>query len=162
MDRCRVSWSVLEGSSVGDEVQIGPYCHLRRGTRLDDGVKLGNFVEVKNSRLGEGTHAGHFSYLGDADLGRRVNVGAGTVSCNYDGARKHRTVIEDDVFVGSDSMLIAPIRLGSGSRTGAGSVVTRDVKPGQLVVGAPARPVPSQRLREGEPEHTAADGTATP
>jgi len=161
-DRCRVSWSVLEGSSVGDEVQIGPYCHLRRGTRLDDGVKLGNFVEVKNSRVGQGTHAGHFSYIGDADLGRQVNVGAGTVTCNYDGARKHRTVIEDDVFVGSDTLLIAPIRLGSGSRTGAGSVVTRDVKPGQLVVGAPARPVPPRGPSEEEPERSPTDGTAAP
>src|SRR5262249_18838336 len=120
------------------------------------------FVEVKNSRVGAGTHAGHFSYIGDADLGRRVNVGAGTVTCNYDGTRKHRTEIEDDVFVGSDTMLIAPIRLGRGARTGAGAVVTREVKRGQWVVGAPARAVPPRDPPRDEADRVAADGGAGP
>jgi bifunctional UDP-N-acetylglucosamine pyrophosphorylase/glucosamine-1-phosphate N-acetyltransferase len=100
---------------------------------------MGNFGEVKNSYLGPGTKMGHFSYIGDATIGRNVNIGAGTITCNYDGATKHRTVIGDDVFIGSDTMLVAPVTLGAGARTGAGAVVTQDVPKGRLVIGVPAK-----------------------
>ncbi len=159
-DDCRISWSVLEQAVVRDDVQIGPFCHLRPGTLLESGVRLGNFVEVKNSRVGEATHAGHFSYIGDAELGRRVNVGAGTVTCNFDGVSKHRTIVGDDVFIGSDTMLVAPVQLGAHARTGAGSVVTHDVKDGQLVVGVPARPVPGRSPRQSSAEESSEAGVA--
>ena len=103
---------------------------------------MGNFGEIKNSYLGPGTKMGHFSYLGDATIGRDVNIGAGTITCNFDGVNKHPTVIADGVFVGSDTMLVAPVTLGEGARTGAGSVVTHDVPAGELVLGVPARPRP--------------------
>jgi bifunctional UDP-N-acetylglucosamine pyrophosphorylase / glucosamine-1-phosphate N-acetyltransferase len=147
-DGCQVAWSVLEGGVIRDRVHIGPFCHLRPGATLETDVHLGNFVEVKNSVLGAASHAGHFSYIGDAELGQRVNVGAGTVTCNFDGRTKSRTVIGDDAFIGSDTMLVAPVTLGAGVRTGAGSVVTRDVESGQLVVGVPARVVPGH-ARDG-------------
>jgi bifunctional UDP-N-acetylglucosamine pyrophosphorylase/glucosamine-1-phosphate N-acetyltransferase len=121
-------------------VDVGPYAHLRKGAHLARGVHIGNFGEVKNSYLGPGTKMGHFSYLGDTTVGENVNIGAGTITCNYDGQRKHQTVIEDGVFIGSDTMLVAPVRVGKGSRTGAGSVVTHDVSPDSLVYGVPARP----------------------
>ncbi len=140
----RQSW--IEGSSVGDRVTIGPYSHLRPGTVIEAGSKIGNYVEMKNTHFGAGSHAGHFSYLGDATIGRGTNIGAGTITCNYDGETKHRTIIGDGVFVGSDSMLIAPIELGDGSATGAGAVVTRSVPPGMRAVGVPARVIgPIQR-----------------
>jgi bifunctional UDP-N-acetylglucosamine pyrophosphorylase/glucosamine-1-phosphate N-acetyltransferase len=101
---------------------------------------MGNFGEVKNSYLGPGTKMGHFSYLGDATIGENVNIGAGTITCNYDGQRKHQTVIEDGAFIGSDTMLVAPVRVGKGSKTGAGSVVTHDVPSDSVVYGVPARP----------------------
>jgi bifunctional UDP-N-acetylglucosamine pyrophosphorylase/glucosamine-1-phosphate N-acetyltransferase len=106
---------------------------------------MGNFGEVKNAYLGPGTKMGHFSYLGDATVGRNVNIGAGTITCNFDGKHKHPTIIADDVFVGSDTLLVAPVTLGEGARTGAGSVVTHDVPAGELVLGVPARP----RLQPG-------------
>ena len=102
-------------------------------------VYVGNFAEVKQSRLGRGTKMGHFSYIGDAELGEEVNVGAGSITCNFDGVRKHRTVVGDKVFLGSDTLLIAPVRVGDGSATGAGAVVNRDVPPDTLAVGMPAR-----------------------
>ncbi|MBI2867136.1 MAG: bifunctional UDP-N-acetylglucosamine diphosphorylase/glucosamine-1-phosphate N-acetyltransferase GlmU [Chloroflexi bacterium] len=139
--RCVIGGSVLEDATVEDEVTIGPFCHLRHGAYLERGVHLGNYVEVKESRLGRGTVSGHFSYIGDAAIGRKVNVGAGTITCNYDGKRKHPTYIEDEALIGSDTMLVAPVRLGRGSKTGAGAVVTRDVPPGATVVGVPARPL---------------------
>jgi bifunctional UDP-N-acetylglucosamine pyrophosphorylase/glucosamine-1-phosphate N-acetyltransferase len=134
------SW--LESARVGSGTRIGPYSHLRPGASIAAGVHIGNYVEIKNSSVGTGTHIGHFSYVGDASLGERVNVGAGTVTCNFDGHDKHRTEIGDDVFVGSGSMLVAPVTLGERSRTGAGSVVTRPVDPDTLVYGTPARPAP--------------------
>jgi len=106
---------------------------------------VGNFVEVKASRLGRGTKVGHFSYLGDAEVGEQVNIGAGTVTCNYDGEKKSTTIIGDRAFVGSDTMLVAPVRLGRGAKTGAGSVVTEDVPDGAIVAGTPARPLSSRR-----------------
>jgi bifunctional UDP-N-acetylglucosamine pyrophosphorylase/glucosamine-1-phosphate N-acetyltransferase len=138
-DRCRVEGSVLEGATLEDDVRIGPYSHLRPGAYLEKGVEMGNFGEVKNARLGKGTKMHHFSYIGDAQVGQRVNIGAGTITLNYDGVRKHRTEIGDDAFIGSDSLLRAPIRIGARSVTGAGSVVTKDVPDDMLAVGVPAR-----------------------
>lgn len=139
-DGCLIRFSVIEGATVEDDVDVGPFAHLRKGAHLARGVHMGNFGEVKNSYLGPGTKMGHFSYLGDAAVGENVNIGAGTITCNYDGQRKHRTVIEDGAFIGSDTMLVAPVRVGKGSKTGAGSVVTHDVPPDSLVYGVPARP----------------------
>jgi bifunctional UDP-N-acetylglucosamine pyrophosphorylase/glucosamine-1-phosphate N-acetyltransferase len=136
---CKIGQSTIEGSVIEDRVDIGPYCHIRPGSRIESGVRLGNYVEVKNSRIGRDTQSGHFSYIGDAEVGRGVNIGAGAITCNYDGKRKHRTIIGDNAFIGSDTMLIAPVRIGRGSRTGAGAVVTHDVAPGDTVIGVPAR-----------------------
>ena len=138
-DRSSVVYSVVEASLVDEDVQIGPFSHLRPGCHLESGVCFGNYAEAKNSRIRRDTQVHHFSYLGDADVGERVNIGAGTITCNYDGQAKHRTTIGNDVFVGSDSMLVAPIELGEASRTGAGSVVTHDVPSGTTVLGVPAR-----------------------
>jgi bifunctional UDP-N-acetylglucosamine pyrophosphorylase/glucosamine-1-phosphate N-acetyltransferase len=112
---------------------------LRAGTHIAREVRIGNFGEVKNSYVGDKSHIGHFSYIGDAELGKRVNIGAGTITCNYDGKQKNRTIIGDDVFVGSDSMLIAPVTIGARARTGAGAVVNKDVPADSLAVGVPAR-----------------------
>ncbi len=138
-DRCAVFESVVEGSTLEDAVDVGPFGHLRKGTHLAAGVHVGNFGEIKNSFLGPGTKMGHFSYVGDATIGPSVNIGAGTITCNYDGKQKHRTEIEEGAFIGSDTMLVAPLRIGKGARTGAGSVVTHDVPPGSLAFGVPAR-----------------------
>jgi len=138
-DGCTILYSLVEGAVLEEEVHVGPFSHLRPGTHLASGVKVGNFVEIKESYIGPGTKVGHFSYIGDATLGREVNVGAGTITCNYDGERKHRTIIEDYVFLGSDTMLVAPVKVGAGAKTGAGSVVTRDIPPGSLAYGVPAR-----------------------
>nr|WP_286207118.1 bifunctional UDP-N-acetylglucosamine diphosphorylase/glucosamine-1-phosphate N-acetyltransferase GlmU [Thermomicrobium sp. CFH 73360] len=147
---CVVVASVLEEATLGARVHVGPYSHLRPGTVVEDDVHIGNFAELKNARVGPGTRIGHVSYVGDAELGARVNIGAGTVTCNFDGVAKHRTIIEDDAFIGSDTMLVAPVRVGRGARTGAGSVVTKDVQPGATVVGVPARPIGSRRVRRGD------------
>jgi bifunctional UDP-N-acetylglucosamine pyrophosphorylase/glucosamine-1-phosphate N-acetyltransferase len=136
---CHVECSVLEGAILADEVTLGPFVHLRPGARLENGVRLGNFGEVKNSTLGPGTHMGHFSYVGDSTIGKHVNIGAGTITCNYDGAKKHRTVIGDNAFIGSDTLLVAPVTIGENARTGAGAVVTKNVPPNSLAVGVPAR-----------------------
>ena len=138
-ERCRVEASVLESATLEDDVTIGPYSHLRPGAHLEKGVRMGNFGEVKNARLGTGTNMHHFSYIGDAQVGQRVNIGAGTITLNYDGVRKHRTEIGDDAFIGSDSLLRAPIKIGARAVTGAGSVVTKDVPDDMLAVGVPAR-----------------------
>ncbi|MBI3362160.1 MAG: bifunctional UDP-N-acetylglucosamine diphosphorylase/glucosamine-1-phosphate N-acetyltransferase GlmU [Chloroflexi bacterium] len=138
-NHCEIECSVLEGAVVEDEVEIGPFAHLRTGAHLARGAHMGNFGEVKNSYLGPGVKIGHFSYIGDATLGAEVNVGAGTITCNFDGVRKNRTEIGAGAFIGSDTMLVAPVRLGANSRTGAGSVVTRDVPEDSLAVGVPAR-----------------------
>ncbi len=138
-DRCKVFSSVLEHALLEDGVDIGPFGHLRKGAHLAQGVHMGNFGEVKNSYLGPGSKMGHFSYLGDATLGANVNVGAGTITCNYDGVHKNPTTIGDNAFIGSDTMLVAPLTLGENARTGAGAVVTKDVPPNSLAVGMPAR-----------------------
>lgn len=138
-DSCEIEFSVIEESIIENGVDIGPFSHLRKGTHIGPGVHIGNFGEIKDSYLGEGTKVGHFSYLGNAQIGKNVNIGAGTITCNYDGHKKHQTVIRDGVFVGSDSMLVAPLELGENSTTGAGSVVTKDVPPDTVVAGIPAR-----------------------
>jgi len=129
---------VIEDSTIRDGATIGPFARLRAGAEIGEKAGIGNFVEVKKSKIGRGTKASHLTYLGDARLGERVNIGAGTVTCNYDGVRKNETVIEDDVKIGSDTMLVAPVKVGRGSVTGAGSVVTKDVPPDSLAVGVPA------------------------
>jgi bifunctional UDP-N-acetylglucosamine pyrophosphorylase/glucosamine-1-phosphate N-acetyltransferase len=137
--RCKVELSVIEQAIMEEESEIGPFGHLRKGAHLGQGVHMGNFGEVKNSYLGPGVKMGHFSYLGDATVGAEANIGAGTITCNYDGQRKHRTTIGERAFIGSDSMLVAPVEIGDGAKTGAGSVVTHDVPPGDVAYGVPAR-----------------------
>jgi bifunctional UDP-N-acetylglucosamine pyrophosphorylase/glucosamine-1-phosphate N-acetyltransferase len=135
-----VIWSsVIEGSSVGNDVKIGPFAHLRAGCEIGDNAEVGNFAEQKNVRFGARSKQHHFSYLGDAEIGEDVNIGAGTITANYDGRRKHKTTIGNGAFIGSDTTLRAPITVGEGAYTGAGSVVTKDVPPGKLAVGLPAR-----------------------
>ena len=139
--QCKVFSSVLEKAVLEDHVDMGPFGHLRKGAHLADGVHMGHFGEVKNSYLGPGTKMGHFSYIGDATIGTEVNIGAGTITCNFDGSKKNHTDIGPNVFIGSDTMLVAPVSLGEGARTGAGAVVTKDVPSHTLVVGVPARPL---------------------
>lgn len=125
--------SLLDGTTVGEAVQVGPFARLRPGTVLADASKVGNFVEIKQASLGKGSKANHLSYIGDATIGNGVNIGAGTITCNYDGKHKHSTVIEDRVFIGSDTQLVAPVTVGAGAVVGAGTTVTRDVAADSLV-----------------------------
>lgn len=138
-DDCRVEASVVEGALLENHVSVGPFAHLRKGAHLAEGVHMGNFGEVKNSYLGRGTKMGHFSYVGDATVGPDVNIGCGTVTCNYDGVRKYETVIEEGAFIGSGTMLVAPVKVGARAVIGAGAVVTHDVPPDSLAYGVPAR-----------------------
>jgi bifunctional UDP-N-acetylglucosamine pyrophosphorylase/glucosamine-1-phosphate N-acetyltransferase len=131
--------SIIVDSEIGSNCSVGPFAHLRMNATLEDKATVGNFVEVKKSRLKRGVKAMHLTYLGDATIGERTNVGAGTVTCNYDGTRKHETIVEEDVKIGSDTMLVAPVTVGARSMTGAGSVVTKDVPPDSLVAGVPAK-----------------------
>jgi bifunctional UDP-N-acetylglucosamine pyrophosphorylase / glucosamine-1-phosphate N-acetyltransferase len=132
---CRVLPNTLiEGADIGPGCELGPYARLRPGAELAAGVKVGNFVEIKKSRLGEGSKVNHLSYIGDSEIGTRVNVGAGTITCNYDGANKHRTVIGDDAFIGSNTALVAPVEIGAGATIAAGSTVSKDAPPGELTV----------------------------
>ncbi len=147
-DRCHVECSVAEEAALEDDVHVGPFAHLRRGAYLCRGVHVGNFGEVKNSKLGPGAKMGHFSYVGDATVGPGANIGAGTITCNYDGKQKHHTEIGENAFIGSDTMLVAPVRVGKGARTGAGSVVTKDIPDYSVAVGAPARVI--RRLKEND------------
>ena len=140
-DRCIILSSVLEKAILEDDVDMGPFARLRKGAYLSKGVHMGNFGEVKDSVLGEGVKMGHFSYIGNANIGAETNIGAGTITCNYDGVNKHHTEIGKEVFIGSDTMLIAPLEIGDRARTGAGAVVTKNVKEDTLVVGMPARAI---------------------
>jgi bifunctional UDP-N-acetylglucosamine pyrophosphorylase/glucosamine-1-phosphate N-acetyltransferase len=151
---CRIISSMIEQSTIERGVTVGPYSHVRPGTHLHEGVHLGNFVEVKNSTLERGVHSGHFSYLGDATIGEDTNIGAGTVTANYDRATrsKHRTKIGKGSFIGVDTMIVAPREIGDGAVTGAGSVVTKDVAPHTLVVGIPARPIKRVEAQAAEAE----------
>ncbi|MBA3470930.1 MAG: bifunctional UDP-N-acetylglucosamine diphosphorylase/glucosamine-1-phosphate N-acetyltransferase GlmU [Herpetosiphonaceae bacterium] len=143
-DGCRASYSVIEQARMDDGANVGPFGHLRKGAHLMENVHMGNFGEVKNATLGPGTKMGHFSYIGDATLGADVNIGAGTITCNFaaDG-KKYHTEIGDGAFIGSDSLLRAPVSVGAGATTGAGSVVTKDVPAGATAVGMPARVIRS-------------------
>ena len=149
-DGCKITASHLEEAVVEKGVDMGPFCHLRPGAHLEEGVHLGNYVEVKNSRMGAGSAMGHFGYIGDADIGSNVNIGAGSVTCNYDGRDKHLTRIGDGAFIGCDTMLVAPVSVGANSSTGAGAVVTNDVPEARLAVGVPARIV---ERNQGNEEH---------
>ena len=150
-DGCTVLSSVLESAVMDEGANIGPFGHLRSGAHLGAGVHMGNFGEVKNSYLAPGTKMGHFSYLGDAQVDEGVNIGAGTITCNYDGVHKHPTHLGAGVFVGSGTMLVAPVDVGEGAKIGAGSVVTRDVPPRALAYGVPARM--RRLLDEGGADH---------
>ena len=138
-DQCKIVSSVVEEAVIEADVQVGPFSHIRPGAYLESAVRIGNFGEIKNSRIGRGTKSGHFSYIGDAEVGENVNIGAGSITCNYDGEKKNRTVIGDDVFIGCDTMMVAPVRIGERSYTGTGSVINRDVPPDSGAIGAPAR-----------------------
>jgi bifunctional UDP-N-acetylglucosamine pyrophosphorylase / glucosamine-1-phosphate N-acetyltransferase len=149
-DGCEILAAVMEKAQVEDNVRIGPFARLRKGAHLCKGVHMGNFGEVKDSTLGPGTRMGHFSYLGNAMVGPDVNIGAGTITCNYDGVNKNPTEIGEGAFIGSDTMLVAPVKVGARAKTGAGAVVTKDVEADTLVVGVPARPI--RKLKEGKDE----------
>jgi len=140
-NHCKVLASVMDGARIEDDVDIGPFARLRKGAHLKSHVHMGNFGEIKDSTLGEGVKIGHFSYIGNATIGANTNIGAGTITANYDGEKKNPTEIGEDVFIGSDTMLIAPLKLGDGARTGAGAVVTKNVPEDTLVVGMPARAI---------------------
>ncbi len=158
-ERAVVWASILESSVVEADATIGPFSHVRAGAHIGAAVQVGNFAEVKNSRLGPGTKSHHFSYLGDAEVGERVNIGAGTITANYDGHAKYRTVIGAGAFIGSDTILRAPVEVGEGAATGAGAVVTRDVPPGTIAVGVPAR-IRLRRSPQPPGTGTASDGVA--
>lgn len=138
---CKILASVLEGAILEDDVDMGPFARLRKGAHLKSRVHMGNFGEVKDSTLYEGVKMGHFSYIGNADIGANTNIGAGTITANYDGEKKNATIIGENVFIGSDTMLVAPLKIGRGARTGAGAIVTKDVPDDTLVVGMPARAI---------------------
>jgi bifunctional UDP-N-acetylglucosamine pyrophosphorylase/glucosamine-1-phosphate N-acetyltransferase len=139
---------VMDDSRIGSEAIVGPYSRLRPGSDIGEGAHIGNFVETKKIRLGKGSKANHLTYLGDAEIGEGVNVGAGTITCNYDGAQKHKTVIEDGAFIGSDSTLVAPIRIGRGSYVAAASCITEDVPADALALGRARQTVKEGWARE--------------
>ncbi len=163
-DRCEVRSSTLDSVALGDGVDVGPYAHLRPGTVVGEGAHVGTHAEVKNATVEAGASVGHFSYVGDARVGARTNIGAGVVTANYDGVRKHRTDIGADAFIGSDTILRAPVRIGDRARTGAGSVVTKDVPADALAVGVPARVIRRNipRAGGGGPLPEAGTDQATP
>ena len=138
-ENCEINSTVVDKSLIHNNVSIGPFSHIRQGSVIEDGVKIGNYTEIKNSRIGKHTKSGHFCYLGDADVGSNVNIGAGTITCNYDGHSKHGTKIGSGAFIGSNTMLVAPIEIGERTITGAGSVVTKNVPSDSKAIGMPAR-----------------------
>ncbi len=143
---------IRRGSKIGPGCEVGPFSHLRPGVVLEENAKVGNFVEIKNSRMGAGSKTNHLSYIGDGDVGERVNIGAGTIFANYDGKNKNKTQVKDDAFIGSGSILVAPVTVGENSRTGAGSVILRgrDVPDGETVIGVPARQHKPKKENNGE------------
>jgi len=147
-----VSNSIIENAVVGNGCEIGPFARIRPDTKLEDGVKVGNFVEVKKSNIGEGSKINHLSYVGDTIMGQNVNVGAGTITCNYDGANKHITEIGDNVFVGSSSQLVAPVKIGSGATIGAGSTITRDVPESKLTLSRSKQTTITSWIRPVKPK----------
>ena len=151
-ENCRVVASMIEQSELKRGVTMGPYSHIRAGTSLGDDVHIGNFGEVKNSTLDRGVAMGHFSYIGDATVGEETNIGAGTITANYDGEKKNPTTIGKNVFIGSDTVLRAPIEVGDNAYTGAGSVVTKNVPPNSVVVGMPARVIRYKEAKEPDKE----------
>jgi bifunctional UDP-N-acetylglucosamine pyrophosphorylase/glucosamine-1-phosphate N-acetyltransferase len=158
-DDVEVEASVVRGARIGRAASVGPFAHIRPGTVLGPKTKAGSFVEIKASRIGEGSKVPHLAYVGDATLGRNVNIGAGTVTVNYDGYAKHRTTIGDDARIGSDTMLIAPVRIGKGAVTGAGSVISKDVPAGALAVErGDQRTVPGYRERKDREKGRGATG----
>jgi bifunctional UDP-N-acetylglucosamine pyrophosphorylase/glucosamine-1-phosphate N-acetyltransferase len=145
------AFSHLDGAMIGDDCIIGPYARIRPGANLANDVHIGNFVEIKNSHLGAHSKANHLAYVGDASVGKRVNIGAGTITCNYDGVNKHQTIIEDDVFIGSDTQLVAPVKVGRGATLGAGTTLTKDAPANQLTVSRTKQvSVPWQRPEKKE------------
>jgi len=150
-ERCTVRYSVLESARVRADSTVGPYAHLRPGADVGPEARVGNFVEVKQARLERGVKAGHLAYIGDAEIGEGTNVGAGAITCNYDGIGKHRTVIEKDAFIGSNASLVAPVTVGERSIVAAGSTITEDVGPGEVAFGR-ARQVNKKRRRVAEEE----------
>jgi bifunctional UDP-N-acetylglucosamine pyrophosphorylase / glucosamine-1-phosphate N-acetyltransferase len=156
-DGASVINAVAKEAEIGPGAEVGPFTYLRPGAVLGEGAKAGTYVEVKKSVIGKGSKVPHLSYIGDAEIGRNVNIGAGTITCNYDGETgvKSKTVIGDDALIGSDTMLVAPVTVGDGAVTGAGSVVSRDLPPGEVAIGAPARPV---RKRKPKPAKKGARG----
>jgi bifunctional UDP-N-acetylglucosamine pyrophosphorylase / glucosamine-1-phosphate N-acetyltransferase len=147
-NRCKILAAVMEGATLEDDVDMGPFARLRKGAHLGNHVHMGNFGEVKDSYLADGVKMGHFSYIGNAQIGANTNIGAGTITCNYDGEKKHATEIGEDVFIGSDTMLVAPLKIGNNARTGAGAVVTKNVADDTLVVGMPARAIKKLERKE--------------
>ncbi len=162
------AYSHLDGAKVGNESVIGPYARLRPGADLSNDVHIGNFVEVKNSKIAANSKANHLAYVGDSIVGSRVNIGAGTITCNYDGVNKHQTIIEDDVFIGSDTQLVAPVRVGRGATLGAGTTLTKDAPPHQLTVSRAKqislqwqRPVKKVTTKKSAPKKAAIKKVAT-
>jgi len=145
---CELVYAMLESAKLENYVDMGPFGHLRRGAHLDDHVHMGNFGEIKNSYLAPGVKMGHFSYIGDAHIGKNANIGAGTITCNFDGEGKFKTEIGENAFIGSDTMLVAPVKIGKNAKTGAGAVVTRDVPDGTVVVGVPAKEIDRNEKKE--------------
>jgi len=152
---CVVWYSVLESASVRAGSTVGPYAHLRPGADVGPDARIGNFVEVKAARVGRGAKAGHLAYIGDADVGEGVNIGAGAVTCNFDGTTKHRTVIEDGAFIGTNVALVAPVRIGKNAFVGAGSTITEDVPPRSLALGRARQTVLKRGASVGENEEDA-------
>ena len=140
-DDVHIWYSVVKDSSVGSGTTVGPFAHIRLNASVGDHCKVGNYVELKKTRMGSGAKAQHLSYLGDAEIGEGANIGAGTITCNWDGKNKNKTIVGKHAFIGSNSSLVAPISIGDGALTGAGAVVIRDVPAGERVVGNPAKPL---------------------
>ena len=145
---CNLESCTVRGSVLHDNVEVGPYSTIRPGCTIDSHAHIGTHAELKEAHIGEHVQIGHFSYIGDAEVGARTNIGAGAITCNFDGQSKQRTIIGEDAFIGSDTMLIAPVRVGNRARTGAGSVVNKNVPDGGNAVGHPARLTPSRQPRE--------------